>query len=215
MLHEVDEALQALIATGALAGGEVEVVFEAPTREWAARRNIPTISTYLYDVREDVGRRERGPGRIYGEDGRVTGYRQPPRFFRLSYLVTAWTKRPQDEHRLLAAVLGCLVRNETLPTHLLPPGGILASTGLGIPVTVAMPQDSRSITDIWSALGGQLKPALDVVVIAPLPVSPEYDAGPPAEAVELSVRDTAGRAGPAETIGPVSGGAHRKRHPVP
>jgi Pvc16 N-terminal domain len=194
MLHEVDEALHSLITAGALAGSGVEMVFDAPTREWAARRNTPTVNTYLYDIREEVGRRERGPLRTYGDDGRVTGRHQPPRFYRLSYLLTVWTKQPQDEHRLLAAVLACLVRHETLPAGLLPPGGILAATGLAVPLTVGVPPtESRSIADIWSALGGQLKPSLDVVVVAPLPVSPEYAVGPPVETLEVRVRDTVGR----------------------
>ena len=32
-----------------------------------------------------------------------------PRWFKLSYLVTAWTQRPEDEHRLLSALLGALI----------------------------------------------------------------------------------------------------------
>ena len=38
-------------------------------------------------------------------DGRVNARRQPPRWYKLSYLITAWTQRPEDEHRLLAAIL--------------------------------------------------------------------------------------------------------------
>ncbi|QXJ21412.1 DUF4255 domain-containing protein [Actinomadura graeca] len=191
MLHEVDAALRTLVSTRALAGGDVRLVFDAPTREWAAQRNIPTVNAYLYDVREDMARRERGPARVHGKDGRVTAYRQPPRFYRLSYLFTAWTKQPEDEHRLLSAVLGCLLRHETLPADTLPAGGMLASAGLSVPITAAVPPpDPRSIADIWSALGGELKPSLDVVVVAPFLVSPEYPAGPPVTEVEVRVRDS-------------------------
>ncbi|WP_067463721.1 DUF4255 domain-containing protein [Actinomadura macra] len=190
MLHEVDDALRALVSTHALAGGDVRLVFDAPTREWAAQRNTPTVNAYLYDVREDMARRERGPTRMHGKDGQVTAYRQPPRFYRLSYLVTAWTKQPEDEHRLLSAVLGSLVRYETLPEETLPAGGMLAAAGITIPITVAVPPpEPRSIADIWSALGGELKPSLDVVVVAPLPVSPEFPAGPQVTELEVRVRD--------------------------
>jgi hypothetical protein len=178
MIHEVDEALRTLIADRALAGANVEVAFEAPSRDWAARRTAPTINSYLYDIREDTSRRERGP-HFVRENGEITGRRQPPRFYRLSYLVTAWTKLPQDEHRLLAVVLSGLLRNEILPAEALPSGGLLASAGMQIPVTVALPPpEARSIADIWSALGGDLKPSLDVVVTAPFPVSPEYPVAP-------------------------------------
>lgn len=191
MLHEVDDALRALVSTRALAGGDVRLVFDAPTREWAAQRNTPTINAYLYDVREDVGRRELGPIRVHGEDGRVSGYRRPPRFYRISYLITAWTKQPEDEHRLLSAVLGCMLRHDTLPADTLPAGGMLAAAEIPIPVTAAVPPpEPRSITDIWSALGGELKPSLDVVVLAPFPLSPESEAEPPVTEMELKVRDS-------------------------
>lgn len=189
MLHEVDDALRTLVQTRALAGGDVRLVFDAPTREWAARRNTPTINAYLYDIREDVARRERGSVRVHGANGRVTGHRPPPRHYRVSYLITAWTKQPEDEHRLLSAVLGCLLRHEALPDDVLPDEGMLADAGLTIPVTVAVPPpESRSIADIWSALGGELKPSLDVVVVAPF-VIPDLPAAPPVTEVETRVHD--------------------------
>ena len=102
MIHEVDSALRALIEreTGTR---DVEVVFDAPTREWAGRRNSPTIDVYLYDIREDMRRRARGLINEYDERNlRVVARHLPPRYFKLSYLVTAWTQRPEDEHRLLS-----------------------------------------------------------------------------------------------------------------
>ncbi|MEV6508070.1 DUF4255 domain-containing protein [Streptomyces sp. NPDC051642] len=178
MIHEVDEVLGDLIGGGALAGSGIEVSFDAPTRDWAARRNTPTINTYLYDIREDVHRRQRGHVAVRDERDVVVKRRQPPRWFRLSYLVTAWTKRPQDEHRLLSAVLSTLIPRELLAPDELP--GSLRQLGLSVPISVAGIQtESRSLAEIWSALGGELKPSLDLVVTAPFPAYPEYDAGPP------------------------------------
>ena len=52
--------------------------------------------------------------------------------------------------------------------------------GLPVPVTVALPPpEDRSFADVWSALGGELKPSLDVVVSAPTDTGQRYDAGPP------------------------------------
>ncbi|MFI6621829.1 DUF4255 domain-containing protein [Streptomyces sp. NPDC050528] len=179
MIHEIDEALRRLLRARALPGGVAEVVFDAPTRDWAARRNAPTVDAYLYDIREEVARRERGAMALRDAAGTVTERRQPPRWFRLSYLVTAWTKRAEDEHRLLSAVLAGLLPYEVLPAEHLA-GGTLLALGAAIPLTVGVPPaESRSIADIWSALGGELKPSLDVVVIAPVPVSPDYKVAPP------------------------------------
>ncbi|MEW2080975.1 DUF4255 domain-containing protein [Streptomyces sp. NPDC005283] len=178
MIHEVDEVLKGLLTGGALTGTGIEVAFDAPTRDWAARRNAPTIDAYLYDIREDVARRERGAVAVRDDRGVVLRRRQPPRWYRLSYLVTAWTKRPEDEHRLLSVVLATLLPREVLPPEELT--GPLAELGLTIPLTVAgLHTEARSLADIWSALGGELKPSLDVVITAPFPVSPEYSAGPP------------------------------------
>ncbi|QMU77659.1 DUF4255 domain-containing protein [Streptacidiphilus sp. PB12-B1b] len=192
MIHEIDEVLRGVLRGGSLAGTEVEVAFDAPTRDWAAKRTVPTLDAYLYDIREDVNRRERGAVAVRDEHGTVVRRRQPPRWFRLSYLVTAWTKRPEDEHRLLSAALTTLLRGEVLPPGSLT--GALAELGLAVPITVAMPPaESRSLADIWSALGGELKPSLDVVITAPIPVSPEYPAGPPVtEWTSVRVRGTDG-----------------------
>jgi hypothetical protein len=178
VIHEVDEVLKGLLSGGALAGSGIDIALDAPTRDWAARRNAPTINAYLYDIREDVNRRQRGQLPVRDDRDVIVKRRQPPRWFRLSYLVTAWTKQPQDEHRLLSAVLATLIPRELLPPSELP--GSLAALGMTIPVSVAGIQtESRSLAEIWSALGGELKPSLDLVVTAPFPAYPEYDAGPP------------------------------------
>jgi hypothetical protein len=211
VLHEVDEALRRLLKGGALPETAGEVVFEAPTRDWSARRNAPTLNCYLYDIREDVARRERGAFAVRDENGVVVRRRQPPRWFRLSYLLTAWTTRPEDEHRLLSAALGCLLGNEVLPPSALPDG--MAALGATLPLTVAVPPaESRSLADIWSALGGELKPSLDVVVTVPVPVSPAYEVAPPVTEVATTVKGIDGVPGDSQLrtrrhSGPPSGSA--------
>lgn len=178
MIHEVDEVLRSLLSNHVLPDVITDIDLATPNRDWAARRTGPTLNLFLYDVREEVSRRERGPIAIRDERGVVLHRRQPPRWFRLSYLVTAWTTQPQDEHRLLSAVLSLLLRHEVLPAETLP--GPLAELGLEIPLSVAVPpSESRSLADIWTALGGELKASLDIVVIAPIPAYPEYQVGPP------------------------------------
>jgi hypothetical protein len=177
MIPEIDEALMRLLRTGAVPDKGVQVSFEAPTRDWAARQNGPAVNAYLYDIREDLARREFGLHDLRNEQGIVVGRRRPLRFFRLSYLVTSWTKRAEDEHRLLASVLSCLLSTEVLP---LSGSGALAGLGVAIPLTVAIPpQETRSLADIWSALGGDLKPSLDVVITSPVPRQADTAVAPP------------------------------------
>ncbi|MFT3889762.1 MAG: DUF4255 domain-containing protein [Arachnia sp.] len=184
MIHEVDSALRALIEreTGIR---DVEVVFDAPTRDWAGRRTVPTVDVYLYDIREDLRRRERGVLNEYNADQtRIVGRHLPPRHFKLSYLVTAWTQRPEDEHRLLSALLSAFLRFDALPADLL--SGPLADMGLPVPVTVGLPPpEDRGFADVWSALGGELKPSIDVVVSAPMSTGQQFPLGPPVEVPPL------------------------------
>ena len=178
MIAQVDDALHDIVTTEALQSADLEVVFDAPTKDWAARRNAPTVNLYLYDIREDLRRRERGLIAEYDERGAVVSRRQTPRHFKITYLITAWTQRPEDEHRLLSALLYCFLANESLPAALLR--GRLAETGLPVTLSVALPPpEDRSFADVWSALGGELKPSLDLVVTAPVDGGRRYEAGQP------------------------------------
>jgi Pvc16 N-terminal domain len=180
MIHDVDESLRVLVRRDALNGGGAEIAFEAPTREWAARRNTPTVDLYLYDIREDLQRRSVAWEPVREADGKVNWRKPPPRQFKLSYLVTAWTQRPEDEHRLLSAVLLCFLRHERLPADVL--AGTLAGIALPVHATIALPPPpDRSLSDVWSALGGELKPSLDLVISAPFDVDRQEQAGPPVE----------------------------------
>ncbi len=179
VIHEVDDALRRLVREQALVGSDIEVALDAPTKDWAARRNAPTINMYLYDIREDMRRRQRGMLNEYDERGQVASRRLPPRYLKLSYLLTAWTQRPEDEHRLLSSLVATLLRYEAMPAELLT--GSISELGLPVPLTVALPPpEDRAFADVWTALGGELKPSLDVVVSAPIEAGKILTAGPPA-----------------------------------
>jgi hypothetical protein len=201
VISQIDEALRTLVRTEALDGAaDVEVVLDAPTKDWAARRNAPTVNLYLYDIREDLRRRAVGWREHLGPDGAVVSRIPAPRYFKLSYLVTAWTQRPEDEHRLLAALMGCFLRYDALPPQVVP--SMLADAGLVAPITIGLPPpEDRAFADVWTALGGELKASLDVVVIAPMAAGLQERAGPPvSDGVYLSMHDE------------VDGGSDERRH---
>ena len=102
--------------------------------------------------------------------GETKDRRLPPRRYRLAYLVTAWTQRPEDEHRLLSALLGCFIRNA-----MLKPEASRAKIAEDQPARLHRRRPATvawtvPLADVWSALGGELKPSLDVVVTAPMVV---------------------------------------------
>lgn len=177
MIQDVDESLRELINREVINGQNVEVSFESPTTEWASRRSGPALNLYLYDIREAVDKARAGWTQQRDEQGFVTRRGRPDRQFELSYLVTAWTQRPEDEHRLLSAMMACILRHDVIPEDFLQ--GAFAEYS-GLRVTVGLPPpDDRSIADVWSALGGELKPSLDVVITAPFPTEQLYHFGPP------------------------------------
>jgi hypothetical protein len=163
MINEVDEALRNLVRADVVNGADVDVLFEAPTRDWAARRNTPAVDLYLYDIREDLRQREIGMLERRNEKGIVVERRQPPRYFKLAYLITAWTQRPEDEHRLLSAVLACFLRHDIMPESALTP--TLRDLEAPLQVSIAYPPpENRQVSDVWSSLGGDLKPSVDLVI---------------------------------------------------
>ena len=118
----------------------------------------------------------------------------PPATSSCPISVTAWTQRPEDEHRLLDQLLRCFLKHDALPDELVV--GQLAETGLVVPVTVGLPPpEDRAFADVWSALGGELKPSLDIVVIAPVDTGIVFEAGPPAsEGTHVDMADLTGGA---------------------
>jgi hypothetical protein len=186
MIHDVDASLSELLRAEALNGSEAEVVFDAPTREWVSRQSAPAVDVFLYDIREDVGRRDVMAQPVRDQEGVVVGRRPPVRRFKLAYLLTAWTRRPEDEHRLLSQLLTALLRYDRIPD------GYLRGQLEGEPTPVLLqlalpPTQDRSLSDIWNALGGELKPSIDLVVVAPLDPQRRLEAGPPVEEPTLRV----------------------------
>jgi hypothetical protein len=178
VIHDVDESLRTLVERDVAPGSSVEVSFEAPNREWAARRSAPTLSFYLYDIKEDLERRQVQVDEVRDDRGIVTDRVPPPRRFKLSYLVTAWTQRPEDEHRLLSSVLSCFLRFDALPADVLQ--GSLADQPHPVRLTIGLPlPPERSLNDVWSALGGELKASLDLILTTPIVTGRQLFVGPP------------------------------------
>ena len=67
-----------------------------------------------------------------------------------------------------------------MPPELLT--GVLEDSDLPVIINVALPVPAdRNIADVWSAMGGELKPSLDLVVTAPLDIERSLAAGPPVQ----------------------------------
>jgi hypothetical protein len=192
VLHDVDESLRTFFRTRCRITNDIEVVFDAPRKDWSSRRSTPAIDVFLYDIRENLDRRQALLEDSRGSDGLVDRRVPPTRWFNLSYLVTAWTQRSEDEHRLLSSVLFGFLEVHSLPPEVL--AGSLAGMERQIFLTIGRPPgQDRSISDIWSALGGELRPSLDLVVVVPFEPTHGFAFGPPVfEAPAVNVRRPGG-----------------------
>jgi hypothetical protein len=176
MLHLLDESLEEFLrAEVPLPRSEIDIVFAAPDKEWSARVSRPTVNLYLWDVRRNVSDRDLGIETVRDHDGRV---RQRPPLPQVDcrYLITAWTSDTRDEHALLGATMAALLRVPELDDRYLHEAYRTVRPIPKITLAVGGGQDNA---DFWSALGGQLKPGLDVTVTATVDIALLVPAGPP------------------------------------
>lgn len=178
MISELDESIkQILIKEGGFDPNEVEVSFEIPNREWSAGISKPTLNCYLFDIRENRELRQAGQQVERAPNGSGMVRRRAPMRVDLTYLITAWTRQVEDEHRLLWHVLATMARFSTLPAEYRQ--GRLHDQALPVYTRIAQPDTVlKSPGEFWTALENQLKPSLSYVVT--LALDPELiAAGPP------------------------------------
>jgi uncharacterized protein DUF4255 len=195
MLNLLDESLEEFLrAVVPLPKREIDISFEAPDKDWSARVSRPTINMYLWDVRRNVSERELGMEMVHDENGRPHRRTPLPRVD-CRYLVTAWTSDIRDEHSLLGATLAALLQHDELEAEYLQGPYRNVSPVPSIEIAAG---DGRENSDFWSALGGQLKPGLDVTVTATVDSSLLVAAGPPV--LRYAIITTAGDAAPQERL---------------
>ena len=103
------------------------------------------------------------------------------------YMVTAWAGDPRDEHQLLGAVLGALMRFSEMPERYLV--GPLGETR-PLP-TINVPRfDGSHNADFWTAISGEMRPAVDLVISATFDAAVLAEAGPPVTSFTLGTRRT-------------------------
>ena len=158
-LADLDEALRTLLKRELDRRGfeGVDISFDAPSREWAGKLTGPTVSLFLYDLREARDQTDISGGENRG-NGRAV-ITSPPLRLEATYAITAWSKAVEDEHRLLSQLIGILHSYRALPAELLD--GRLSEAGT-IETVVGRPVEEKA--DFWTAVGGQYKPSIDFAI---------------------------------------------------
>jgi Pvc16 N-terminal domain len=186
VLHDVDASLRSMVEAAVPRNGGLPLVsFEPPAPAWVEKQSDPTLSLFLFDVREDLSARMGDEVDVRDERGHVVGRRPPVRRYQLSYLVSAWAKDPEEEHRMLGAILATVPNSARIPDEHLK--GRLVEQGLPVQIEVGVPATGAQLWDLWSALGTPPRTALELVVTAPFLPELDTDLAPPARELGLDV----------------------------
>lgn len=162
MFADLDQTIrQILMRDVPLDPTEVDVSFEAPDKEWSGRLSRPTVNFFLYDVRENLELRE-AEWRVSRNTNGMATKKRPPMRIDATYLVTAWARAPEDEHRLLWRSMSALAKHPLLPDDML--WGDMVTQPYPVPTKVAHADPSRTNpTDLWQALENRIRPGVKFV----------------------------------------------------
>lgn len=155
MLQDFDKTLEnLLIREGKINKNEIDINFDTPNGEWSASLNRPTLNLWAFDMRENVKLRTMQSA-TRTANGR--GIREfPERRINITYLVTAWARKIEDEHQLIWRALAVMKRFAKLNPSITE--GLVRYQTREIPLTVAdMSEAEVNITDLWSVLDNQMK----------------------------------------------------------
>jgi hypothetical protein len=172
-LADLDEALRTLLKRelGRQGFDGVEISFDAPSRDWSGKLTGPTVSLFLYDLREARDQAAVSPTERRGNGLAVV---TPPSLrLEATYAITAWSKAVEDEHRLLSQMISILHSYRELPPDLLGPRLDDAGT---IETLVGRPLEEKA--DFWTAVGGQYKPSVDFALRLSIASGASYRRGP-------------------------------------
>lgn len=204
MLADLDESLRMLLSRelGRHGFDSVDIAFEAPAKEWSGQLSAPTVSVFLYDLRESGEHRHRTIDERRANGGAFES--RPPLVLECSYAITAWTQAVEDEHRLLSQLLAILHSYPRLPADAL--SGRLSNGAQRYPIfgKVGQPK-AEGKADFWNAVGGQYKASLDYVVTVSCEAGATHERGPEVRDLTVRVADSAGPPGTVTELHRVGG----------
>jgi hypothetical protein len=109
MIPDLDKTIEKILyANGGFSRNDIDVSFDTPDREWSSRLSRPSINCWAFDLRENM--KLRSLERQVSRNGTNTTTLYPSYRMDVTYLITAWARKMEDEHRLLWRALAALKR---------------------------------------------------------------------------------------------------------
>lgn len=193
MIHELDELLRQLLTTQLPSyNGGVNITFHQPVQEWADKEQKPMLNLFLRDIRENHILRRPDYDLHRKENGQAV-LQQAPARLDLHYMVTAWAREPEDEHRLLADFLNIFLQYPKLTIEKLEKLQLQLKTEKAvdlnipdsirrqpepIPMRLARHDELNNPAEIWGVLENVLRPAISCVLTIALVPFEEHDRTP-------------------------------------
>ncbi len=200
MLRDADLSLANWLKQVLPAGTGVS--FDAPRADWEKRKSGSAfVSAFLGEVRKDPRELPRsGWSEARDEDGRLVGRQAAPRYYRLSFLITAWaeaggdhdetSRRTLEEHELLGRLVDACTATDTIPDDQLT--GCLAEAGIPTFVRCADEDSGRSVQGLWAGFGIAPHAHLELELVAPVVPPMVTELAPPARQIVVSGRQIPG-----------------------
>ena len=162
MIQDLDKTIEKIIyERGRVTRSDVEVSFDQPNGDWSSRLARPTINAWAFDLRENVKLRN-----MTLETERANGMGMRRRMsirYDITYLVTAWARKVEDEHQLLWRALGALVQVPLLKRDYVE--GMLRDQPYDMPILVGtIGERLPNTSDLWSVLNNQMRLGFTFIV---------------------------------------------------
>ena len=188
MLEYIDESLEGFLrAMVPLSAADVDVSFEAPDRTWSAKLNRPTVNLFLWDIKRTTERARTGLEE-YEQEGVKMRRLALPRV-ELRYLVSAWTSEHSDERALVGGLLQALLAQSHIPEE------FVAQPLRGLsPLLIQLTRSGDANLDVFKALEGQLKPALDIMIVTDVDTGLGRPTATGVSEIGIGITDTEGGA---------------------
>lgn len=152
-----------------------DISFDPPSGTWSAQLSRITVNLFLFGVGRSTQPARPAVDRV--QDGIRQRRPQLP-MIELHYLVSAWAGTVRDEHQLTGELLSHFIMNQVIPGEHLP-------SSVTSPIQLAIaPHDNNRAKDVWSTVGGTIKPSFEVVVTSSIDALPFVDLAPDVQRIE-------------------------------
>lgn len=190
MIDELDRCLEKwLRAAVPLPASVAEIGFDAPEKDWEARRSTPLVNLFLYSLAPSKERASTG-SRVIEHDGGLAREPVMP-VVDARYLISVWGGGSGVEHDLLGRVMNLLAASRAIPPEFLTEALRAARPA---PILSLAPDESTSATQLWSAMSIPPRPAVQLRIQTPTGLPVPVMANDPPTSLQLFTTD---RRGPA------------------